>query len=273
MSHEILAFSLPKIGEAEKNNQDRFETSPDGSLIALSDGAGSSLYPSQWAEILVKSFCQSQDDPIEQIQQSYQEWLKPAQEQWRQYYLAKLKSPNRAWWQGGSQIKNRGSATFIGLRLQKSNASGGGKWQAVAVGDSCLFKLDRNGDNLLAFPLKSSQSFKRTTQCFESLPEYPSFPPQFEEGSYENGDIFLLATDAFSQWLLTDYEERGEAWKKCFELKEQNDFIKAIAQLRQKNLIKNDDTTMALIKILEEVRQEIDIWQDIATLEPSAESD
>ncbi|MGH2414786.1 MAG: protein phosphatase 2C domain-containing protein [Microcystaceae cyanobacterium] len=248
MSHEILAFSFPKIGEAEKTIQDKFESSPDRSLAALADGAGSSLYPRQWAKILVQAFCQSPEDPIAKLKQSYQEWLQPAQEEWRKYYLNKLRNPKRRWWQGGSQIKSHGSSTFIGLRLQTLNGSEQSQWQAVAVGDSCLFKLERVTQNLFAFPIKTSQAFKGTTQCFESLPEYPSFPPQFEEGWYMNGDIFLLATDALSQWLLTDYENQGEGWKEMFELKEQNEVFKVIDQLRQQKLIKNDDITGVLIK-------------------------
>ncbi|MBE9168623.1 protein phosphatase 2C domain-containing protein [Pleurocapsales cyanobacterium LEGE 06147] len=248
MPNQIIAFSVPKIGEEQKNNQDRFESSSDGSLTALADGAGSSLYPSKWAEILVQSFCQDLGNPIARIQRSHQEWLKPAQEQWRQYYLAKLTNPNRKWWEVGSQIKDRGSATFIGLSLPTHPDSEAQKWQAVAIGDSCLFKLERNSENLFAFPLNNSGDFKTTTQCFESLPEYSSFSPQFIEGYCNWGDTFLLASDALAHWLLTDYENQSQEWQKIFELKKIEDFRQAIDRLRQNNLIKNDDTTAVLIK-------------------------
>ncbi len=249
MSPEILSFSLPKIGEAEKNIQDKFASSSDGSLAALADGAGSSLYPGKWAEILVTAFCESsQTDPIKSIQQSYEEWLKPCQEEWRQYYLAQLRNPSRQWWQGGSQLKDRGSSTFIGLHLQNGQNSQPQQWQTVAVGDTCLFILERNTQTLLACPLTTSQAFKGTTPCFASLPEYPSSPPQFEEGWYEVGDTFLLATDALAQWLLRDYENQGQAWKALFEIKEFEEFTRMIGQLRQEKLIKNDDTTMIVIR-------------------------
>jgi Protein phosphatase 2C len=254
MSYEIFCFSLPKIGELERNIQDRFENSPDGNLIALADGASSSLYPRKWAEILVKSFCHVAADPIENIRRSHEEWLQPSQEIWRQYYLTKLQSSQRKWWQGGSEIKNRGSATFLGLQLEnlkllENSPLEKSQWQAVAVGDTCLFKLERETGNLLTFPLTAAREFKGTTPCFESLPEYSSFPPQFTTGWYECGDIFLLATDALSQWLLADYEAQGEDWKKMFQCQHQHDFNSAIAQLRQQKLIKNDDTTLVVIKV------------------------
>jgi hypothetical protein len=243
MAHQITAFSLPKIGEADSTNQDRFASSVDGSLIALADGAGSSLYPGQWAELLVKAFCQSADNPIAAIRQSEQEWLKLSQEQWRQYYLEKLQSPNRKWWQGGSQLKACGFSTFLGLRLDRAQ----GQWQAVAVGDSCLFKLEKQTNQLFVFPYKTAQAFKRTSQCFASLPEYPSFSPQFVEGQYQAGDIFLLATDALSHRLLSDYEQKGEDWQTWFGLTAGNDFSGAIANLRAKQMIQNDDVTMVLV--------------------------
>ena len=225
MSNEVISFSLPRLGEAEKNIQDRFEISSDGSLAAMADGAGSSLYPGKWADILVKSFCQDSENPIQKIQRSYCQWLKPLQEEWRQYYLAKVLSPNKKWWQGGSTIKDHGSATFIGLRLQNLNNEGKKKWQVVAIGDSCLFKLESEPENLIVFPIKNSKAFKSTTQCFESLPQYQSFSPSFDKGSYQNGDIFLLATDALAQWLLTDYENDGKDWRKVFAIREKKEFV------------------------------------------------
>jgi hypothetical protein len=254
MSYEIRYFSLPKVGELEQNIQDRFENSPDGSLVALADGASTSLYPQKWAEILVKSFCHVAENPIESIRRSHEDWLQPSQEIWRQYYLTKLQSPNRKWWQGGSEIKNRGSATFLGLQLQNLELQNlehyaKNQWQAVAVGDTCLFKLEQETGNLLTFPMTAARDFKSTTLCFESLPEYTSFPPQFAAGWYEYGDIFLLATDALSQWLISDYEAQGEDWKKAFQFHQQQDFDRFINKLRQQKLIKNDDTTLVVIKV------------------------
>ncbi len=262
MTPEMKAFSLPKIGEAQSTNQDRFDRSADGRLIALADGAGSSLYPGQWAELLVKAFCHGVDDPIQTLQQSDQEWLKLPQEKWRQYYLEKLQSPNRKWWQGGSQLKACGFSTFLGLRLDRQAA----QWQAVAVGDSCLFKLDKT-DHLLVFPGKTAQSFKSTTQCFASLPEYASFSPQFAAGEYQAGDIFLLATDALSHWLISNYELQTEEWKQWFSLKTSQDFSRAIAQLRQQNLVQNDDMTMILLEVCPENSRK----QQTLELKPNSE--
>jgi len=247
MMNEVATFSLPKIGEAEKNIQDRLACNAEKGLAAIADGAGSSLYPGQWAEILVQAFCQDRGNPIDKVRKSPGRWLKPLQEEWRQYYLEKLRSPNRKWWQGGSSLKDRGSSTFLGLKLQHRENSSPNNWQAVAVGDSCLFKLEQETQQLISFPLQNSEDFKSVTPCFQSLPESASSRPHFQAGTYETGDRFLLSTDALSQWLLQDYENQGSDWKAVFELQTQADFVKFVRQLRKNKQIKNDDTTAILI--------------------------
>lgn len=249
IARQVFCASLPKIGESVRGIQDRYASDPSLSAIALSDGAGSSLYPKKWAEILVDSFCRATDDPIASMRASYLDWLAPLQAQWRQYYLERLRSPKRNWWEGGSQLKSHGSATFLGLWLPLMPADvAEGRWQAVAVGDSCLFQWEYQSDRLLAFPLEAAASFKRTTPCFASLPEHHSFPPQFTEGSYVRGDRFLLATDALSKWILSDYEGQGCGWKEFFELVTEQEFAATVRRLREAKLIANDDTTAIIIR-------------------------
>ncbi|MEO0947134.1 MAG: protein phosphatase 2C domain-containing protein [Cyanobacteria bacterium J06641_5] len=247
----IFCVSLPKIGESEQSIQDRYASNSSFSAIALADGAGSSLYPKKWAEILVEAFCKATGNPITALRESHLDWLSPLQEQWRQYYLERLQSPKRNWWEGGSQLKSHGSATFLGLWLPTMPAGvEEGYWQAVAVGDSCLFQWDCQGDRLQAFPLQASTSFRRTTQCFASLPDCHSFSPQFTEGLYVHGDRFLLATDALSKWILQNLEAQGEEWKDLFAIETREEFIAIVDRLRHTESIDNDDTTAIIVRNL-----------------------
>lgn len=249
MTRQVSYFSLPKIGERAGSTQDRFASNAEATLVALADGAGSSLYPRKWAEILVESFCGAPENPIAAIQASYVDWLKPLQEQWRQYYLQQLQMPDRKWWMGGSQLKNRGSATFLGLWLSPhSDEPEGRRWQAIAVGDSCLFKWERADDRLLAFPLTRAEDFKRTAKCFESLPEHASFPPQLEAGCYGEEDCFFLATDALAKWILQDREREGGEWKTLLETEASEAFAATVERLRRDRAIENDDTTLVAIR-------------------------
>jgi len=251
IARQVFCVSLPKIGESEQSIQDRQASDPGLRAIALADGAGSSLYPKKWAEILVDAFCNAAGNPVAPLRESHLDWLAPLQEQWRQYYLERLQAPKRNWWEGGSQLKSHGSATFLGLWLPAMPVGvEEGYWQAVAVGDSCLFQWDCQSDRLQAFPLQASTSFKRTTQCFASLPDRHSFPPQFTEGLYARGDRFLLATDALSKWILHDLENQGETWKELFEIETRAEFVAIVDRLRESKSIDNDDTTAVIVRNL-----------------------
>ncbi len=243
MHYKIHTFSVPKMGEAESTNQDRLAHSADGCVSAISDGAGSSLYPGEWANILVDSFCRNPSLMLSNYQHSKQ-WLSPLQEEWRQFYLDKLRSPSKKWWQGGSRTKSHGSATFLGLVLSDNNG-----WSAIAVGDSCLFQYSQ-GDSLLSFPLQASAEFKSTTSCFSSLPEYPSAIPVIKEGSYAVGDCFLLATDALSQCILAGQENQSMDWTQVLDVDSHEAFKDLIVRLRHRKQIKNDDTSLIRVQIL-----------------------
>ena len=250
MSYEIDTFSLPKMGEAVSTNQDRLGHSVDGRMVAISDGAGSSLYPGEWAKILVDSFCEGDPSLTFSHSQISKQWLPPLQQEWRKFYLDKLRSPSKKWWQGGSNTKSHGAATFLGLALRDHNC-----WSAIAVGDSCLFKYSPLDQRLLSFPLQMSSEFKSTTSCFSSLPEYPSAIPVSKQGSYAIGDYFLLATDALSQCILAGYENKSIDWSQFFEVGCHQDFRDLIVGLRRQKKIKNDDTSLIRVQVLPDLQR------------------
>lgn len=121
MKNQITFFSISKIGEDEKNIQDSFARSDDSNLAAIADGASSSLFPKEWADIIVQKFCSSSDS-IKAINNSLEDWLKPLQEEWIKNYLISSKYSELPWWAKGSENKNHASATFVGLRLEQLNS-------------------------------------------------------------------------------------------------------------------------------------------------------
>ncbi len=256
--HDISIFSVPKIGEADSSNQDSCDRSSSGHRIAVADGAGSSLYPRQWADRLVTHFCQFPNHPIEALETDDAEWLRPIQESWRQYYLAKAQSPKRKWWEAGSSTKDHASATFVGLCLgegQSDSPSEGSsdspsesQYEAIALGDSCLFHWQPETQSLQSFPVQTAQDFKSTTPCLESLPEYNHYSPQIYRGFYQKQDIFWLATDAIAQWILTEVGNSSIEWRVILDLNDHAQFRQLINRLRQEKRIKNDDTTLALVR-------------------------
>ena len=98
-------------------------------------------------------------------------------------------------------------------------------------------------------PLSKSSDFTTVTESFHSLPQYNASEPKCESGDYEDGDIFLLATDALAEWVLRDLETQKREGKRLISLVTQKEFEGFVQYLRQNKLIKNDDTTLCMLKV------------------------
>lgn len=249
--NEIVHFTMPKVGERKTDIEDALSWSSDRTLFAIADGVSASFLAKDWAHLLVKYFCENHHQySIASICERWEEWLGPIQQQWRQLYLKIKTDKALPWYAKGSKDKDHGSATFVGLKLLPPNQSGEKIWQALAVGDSCLFKINANLNKIVAFPLDKSEQFKTVTNCFHSLPEYRSSKPIFHNHLYDQGDIFLLATDALAEWIIKDFENSTHRWKELISVDTEEKFIGFIEQLRHAGLIKNDDTTLVRIKVV-----------------------
>jgi hypothetical protein len=247
--NEIACFTMPKVGEKQKDIEDALSWSSDRTLFAIADGVSASFLAKDWAHLLVNYFCENQYS-IASICERWEEWLGPIQQQWRQRYLKIKTDKALPWYAKGSKDKDHGSATFVGLKLLPPNQSGEKIWEALAVGDSCLFQINANLNKIVAFPLDKSEQFTTVTNCFHSLPEYRSYNPIFMDGVYDQGDIFLLATDALAEWIIKDFENYNHEWKKLISVDTEEKFISFINQLRRDGFIKNDDTTLVRIKVV-----------------------
>lgn len=248
--NEIACFTMPKVGERKTDIEDAYRWSSDRTLFAIADGVSASFLAKDWANFLVKYFCENHQYSIADICERCEEWLGPIQQQWRQLYLKIKTDKALPWYAKGSKDKDHGSATFVGLKLLPPNQSGEKIWEALAVGDSCLFQINANLNKIVAFPLDKSEQFKTVTNCFHSLPEYRSYQPISSSNLYDQGDIFLLATDALAEWIIKDFENSTHRWKELISVDTEEKFIGFIEQLRHDGLIKNDDTTLVRIKVV-----------------------
>lgn len=247
---EIVTFTLPKIKENPEDIQDAFYFSDDRTMVAIADGASSSLYPRTWADILVKKFCEYSGNSIQEIYKNWQQWLKPLQHEWFQYYQAIQQDATVEWYRKATQNKNFGSSTFVGLKLHTPDQGGNTYWECLAIGDSCLFQVKANSKEIIPFPMTRYEDFSSVTDAVHSLSQYKSPPPLFCNGYYDKNDIFLLATDALAEWILKDLESQGKRWVKLLTLSDQEEFAKLIENLRSDKLIENDDTTFLRLKVM-----------------------
>ncbi|MBW4628236.1 MAG: hypothetical protein KME49_22665 [Brasilonema octagenarum HA4186-MV1] len=271
-SPDNVSTSLSMAKEPDVENQDAWFALPEFGLMAISDGAtnGSTL-TSVWSNLLAQSFCNSsQQKPCEFIRDTlcvkppayrHADWLQPLQDQWQQKYQqmqqrVQNKSSN-AWNPSAAPQAKRnakGAATFLGVHLLPTDSQGKGKWQAIAVGDSCVFqfrKINGKYELLKAFPIEQSTDFSSKPSGFTSRKDMALIGNiKFIEEEYELGDTFFLATDALAEWLLKNREYGKDDWQKLLEIEDQVEFNRTIKDLRDRTEIAFDDTTFTRMQVV-----------------------
>ena len=148
----LEAFSLPKEGAADDENEDSFVVHQPTGTIAVSDGASSSFGSRIWSRALVDNAI-SDGSPL--TAGFVGTIMGPAAKKWKEHHeVGEL-----PWW-AVEGLRRGGFATLLVVRIGAN--SKGRAWQALAVGDSCVFHLRaKEGvwQLLRAFPLESAEAF------------------------------------------------------------------------------------------------------------------
>jgi len=143
-------------------------------------------------------------------------------------------------------------ATFLGLVIEETS------WQAVAVGDSCLFQV-RQGELVHTFPIAHAADFSNAPWLVGSRTspgEVPHKKGLQQEGDWQPGDRFWLMTDALAQWFLVQVEADGKPWLALEPLlhiasdeEAQYAFDFWIEGLRAARRLRNDDVTLLAVSL------------------------
>jgi len=134
-------------------------------------------------------------------------------------------------------------------------AEGGSAWrlQGVAIGDSCLF-LVRGGALLRKFPLQTSAELESDPVVLGSVDLNRDDVLRFHrfDEPCQSGDLVVLCTDAIAGWALR-LEEAGTppAWETYWDL-DATVWREQILAMRAERDIRCDDTTLALLRIVDQ---------------------
>jgi hypothetical protein len=254
----VGAFWLPKAGNTVAEYEDAFEFSVAARCFAVADGATDSAFAGRWARSLVRAFANSPPPRPWGAHAVLEPWLEPLQGAWRDSIAW-----DRLPWYGLEKAREGAFSSLIGLAF----VDGGSlckpvaadrppttelRWHAVAVGDSCLFHV-RDDTLLAAFPLNCAAQFGNRPLLLSSNPANNRRVWEevwLAEGDCQSEDTFFLATDALAQWFLSQHEAGVKPWVTLGDLKAEADFALFIAQLRQQQVIRNDDTTLLSVRLV-----------------------
>jgi hypothetical protein len=257
----IKSFCLHKEGNDPKDYEDAFAWSEDGKRIAIADGAASGFESRLWSKALAQAYLHEVPDTTEEAVAA---WLSRPMENWNNsIHWERLK------WYQVEKARHGAFSTLLGItfdqpalehRLGVSNSAANAtaddrvrhnnSWSAIAVGDACLFQIREDG-LLCHFPVAYSSDFGVTPPLLSTRSQYnlrSLHELKTQSGSYQVGDLFILATDAVAEWFLRQIESNQKPWQQLTSLDQQS-FLTFIQGLREQQEISNDDVTLLLVSV------------------------
>jgi hypothetical protein len=238
-------FWLPKAGNTLEEYEDAFwpRKSIDRSIpmfrCAVADGATETSFSRVWARTLVRAYCRGhlyQGKPLRKRLASLQQAWKTA--------VSHKPLP----WYAEEKLRQGAFSSLLGLTLRGGEGGVPCQWDALAVGDSCLFQI--RGDTVMTqFPLTCSDQFTNRPALLSSNPAsnnrladhmYPA------SGQWQDGDAFYLMTDAIACWFLRAVEGGEAPWTLLRDLgtAEGRNLAEWITCLRKEGRLANDDITV-----------------------------
>lgn len=230
MPPDATVRSVGKQGRPVGENEDSAAVSKTTSRFAIADGASTSARPELWSEILVEAFAHEGLDPLAPNVLSVlrQRW-------WKAANLPALP------WFAQAKLAEGSAASFIGLTLTSTG------FYLRALGDSCLLHI-RDGEIILTCPLQHPKEFSRFPKLVTTREDDALSDSVWEGGGqYEQGDLFVLASDALAKYLLHAYHRDGHLPPIVAGVDSDDRFIDFVNYHRNLGM-DNDDTTICVVR-------------------------
>lgn len=252
MQAHVESMSTPKDGHSDVEYEDAFatltyldaQTASIRCRCAISDGASDSWYSGMWARQLAHAAISGKRgsflNPLGQLQQKWLEHTEGHALSW----VAVEKAAAGAF------------AAVLGLDLFTTAGGPPGVWEAVAIGDCCLFQM-RGADLVSSFPYKKSNEFNNRPVLLGSQTQSDEAADMArrERGEWVVGDVFLLMTDSLAHWFL-DQKEKG--------ISSPHEVLRALVgapglptrfaawvdEERREKRLRNDDTTLVWVELV-----------------------
>lgn len=245
----LIKFAAPKPGNAPHQNEDTLldawpEAKTLPARIVLSDGASESAFARQWSEALAWAYLRNP----ELAHRNPAEWLAVPQQWWSR------KVPwDRIPWHGRAKTEAGAHATLLGISIaQTPDETGARPWQAIAVGDTCLFVQSRG--ETAAFPLTAAQQFNNSPGLVCSNPQgNPALESQVRraQGALRPGDLLSAATDALSQWILARIEAEDDPWNELLHNAAPQHRQQWLESQRDSRTLRHDDIAFIAVQAQE----------------------
>ena len=165
-------------------------------FLAVSDGAGSTAFPGEWARVLVDAAAPrwingDVHDGVAAVRQAFDPL--DAETGDDDFLLEDL------WYE-------RGAAATL-LLAHVTHASGRTRCRVLAVGDSVA--IVSREDALTSFPIEASKDFSNRTEAVKT--RAAAFETRSWSGELPPASMLVVATDGIGRWILDEAERNGPA--------------------------------------------------------------
>ncbi len=245
MKFIIKGFVTNKNSECYSDCADNYAFSTENHRFAISDGVSVSFFSEIWSQILV-------DNYVKFNKSNNLNFIDECQKQWQQKIEEIVTKPDVKWFvKSKYSKKDFAAATLVGLEFFEEKR----KWQAQFIGDSFLFFIPKdciNFEGVIKYPEQNNFVFDNYPNYLASIEnnhrgeQHISAEEEITEG------FFFLMTDALSEWFISELKKDvKEAVKTLTDLKNQNDFLEIVQTKRDENVLKNDDSAILIIEVID----------------------
>jgi hypothetical protein len=266
MRFESRSLWIAKDTEMPQCYEDAFCLDAERGAAAIADGVSEGIFSGPWARILTETVVAEPpnlNDPAE-----FQAWLAQRRTTW----AGQIDTSRLAWYQRPKLIDG-GMSTLLWLTLWPNDGQGDcpnfrlsengtvpfdskpGSYllETFAIGDCCLFHV-REGNLIRSFPLQSAAEFDLTPGMIGSVDQKRDHLLEFKTVADVclPGDLLALCTDALAQWALGRSDAGSPVdWERYWEMPAES-WQEEIAALRRDRQMRYDDTTLLLLRVVEE---------------------
>ncbi|MBJ6630118.1 hypothetical protein [Streptomyces sp. I4(2020)] len=221
--------------------------------LIVADGSSGSAGSGWWAGRLARDLCAAPGRAFRNAR-AFDEVAAGAALRWpghQRALLAGLPGPGVVDWVARDRVDRGPSTTVLGVRLLPHlgydgapDRPGDGAWQAVSVGDSCMFQV-RDGHVVESVAVRTRAPRVVRAGGTGAVPA-----PELREGRWSPGDVFYLMTDALARWWFRHADGEGRPWTVLDALCASPDsaspggFAAWVRDQRDGGLLEDDDVTL-----------------------------
>ena len=245
VSIEHRAYSTHRIGDLSTDNCDSIYVVDETLRFAISDGASQSFNSGLWSRLLVQAWVDTDERPtIERLAADCStKWVSQSTQE-----VSDI--PNNALLI--TKMKDGSSATFGGIRWI-SDATTGGFWEAILVGDVLL--LVTHTDSKGATTVQSTAPYVKPADFPTSPDQLRTSPPHLSRKAEtlhlrnRDGLGFVLLTDAVARYAIS-LCARGTDLFSIFPFfsSSESEFRTWVGNLRNLGQIEDDDSSILFVQ-------------------------